>query len=63
MHLGYYRTLPSNFKGQKHNFQTNRSAKKDNHHLKTLNIIQNPSDTVSTQLTVPILACLYGCIS
>ncbi|OAV15070.1 hypothetical protein AO376_0786 [Moraxella catarrhalis] len=59
--------MSSNFKGQKHNFQTNRYAKKDNHHLKILNIIQNsiqnPNVKVSTQQTVVILVCLYGCIS
>ncbi|OAV32950.1 hypothetical protein AO366_1360 [Moraxella catarrhalis] len=59
--------MPSNFKGQKHNFQTNRYAKKDNPHLKTLNIIQNiiqnPNAKVSTQQAVVILVCLYGCIS
>ncbi|MPX29451.1 hypothetical protein D6D69_05115 [Moraxella catarrhalis] len=65
--MSYYRTLSSNFKGQKHNFQTNRYAKKDNPHLKILNIIQNsiqnPNAKVSTQQTVVILVCLYGCIS
>ncbi|OAV35821.1 hypothetical protein AO364_1324 [Moraxella catarrhalis] len=55
--------MSSNFKGQKHNFQTNRYAKKDNPHLKTLNIIQNPNAKVSTQQAVVILVCLYGCIS
>lgn len=61
--MDYYRTLSSNFKGQKHNFQTNRYAKKDNHHLKTLNDIQNPNAKVSTQPIVVILVCLYDCTS